>query len=151
MAAVTFTPFHISSTWDRLANPLMYLIANGVTVGLGQAVYLDDNNKLQLAVGNTTAKAANVLGIVVGVTQQYAETTAKGDGINVYASVVRLGEVMGYDSQFIDGQVIYVSKTVPGGLDTTAPSGGAYDYVVGTALGADVIFVQPGMSSPASV
>ena len=148
MGAVTFTPKNISATWDRWANPLMYPIASGVIVGLGQAVYLDDNNELQLAIG-TSAKAANVKGIVVGVTQLYAETTATGPD---FASVVSEGIVFGYDgAALIDGQVIYVSSTVPGGLTTTAPTGGAYDYIVGKAQGASAILVSTGQTTPISV
>lgn len=155
MTAITFVAKNISSTWDRGANPLDYPIAPGVTVGLGQAVYLDDNNQLQLAIG-TSAKAANVLGVVSGVPQQYAETSSASpaSGPVAYASVVSNGRVFGFNGStpaLIDGQAIYLSKTVPGGLDTAPPASPGYSYMVAKASGSSSINVSTGQSAPASL
>jgi|SRR5882724_13287821 len=132
-----------SADYDRGAVILNYVA--GGTVSIGDAVYLDDNNQVQQAIGSSS-KAAHALGIVVGVTNFYAETSEAAGG---WVAVCIHGPVFGWTG-LIDGQVIYVSKTVAGGMDTTAPTGGVYDYIMGNAIGNDTIFVRPGQTTPAS-
>ncbi len=145
MAAITVTPRKISATWDRGAVILDFIA--GATVNIGDCVYMDDNNYVQQVVG-TTLKGAHSFGIVVGSPNQYAETAIPS---GASCAVCVHGPVYGFDNPaYIDGQLIYVSKTVAGGMDTAAPSGGVYDFVVGNAQGADCIFVRPGQSAPAS-
>jgi len=150
MTAVTIALRNtISADWDRAS-----VIVNrqaGATVNLGDVVYMDDNNKVQPAIGNSTSIKAHAFGIVVGVTNFYAETSAPA---NAWVAVCVRGPVYGFIGSwgtFADGQVVYVSKTVAGGLDTTIPGTPAYDYVVGNAIDGTSIFVDPGQSTPASV
>lgn len=145
MSAVAFYDSHSpSATWDRGATILNYVA--GADVSIGDVVYLDDNNQVQRAIGSSS-KQAHALGIVVGVANAYAEVTAHAGS---WCSVAVHGPVFGWIG-LIDGQVVYVSKTVAGGMDTAAPSSGVYDFIVGNAIGADTIFVRPGQTTPTSV
>ncbi len=147
MTAVTITDRHsISATWDRGSVILNYQA--GAAVSLGDAVYLDDNNKVQRAIGSSS-KAAHAFGIVVGITNFYAEVDAIA---NQWVAVCIHGPVFGFIGAvtLTDGQVLYVSKDTAGGLDTAAPTGGVYDYVFCNAQGPNDIFVRPGQSTPAS-
>jgi hypothetical protein len=143
-AVAAYSTHSPSASYDRGATILNYIA--GGTVNIGDCVYLDDNNQVQQAIGSAS-KTAHALGIVVGVTNFYAETQENAGG---WVAVCVHGPVYGWVS-LIDGQVIYVSKTVAGGMDTAAPSGGVYDFIVGNAVGADAIFVRPGQTTPASV
>jgi len=147
MTAVTITLRNtISADWDR-GSIIVDKVAGG-TVNLGDCVYLDDNNQVQQAIGSSS-KAGHAYGIVTGLQNQYGETSV---GLGGWCSVTVSGPVFGFigSPDFIDGQMLYVSKTVAGGLDTAAPSGGVYDFIVGNAQAANTLFVRPGQTTPAS-
>lgn len=150
MAPVTITDRHtISATWDRGATILDYQVGGtGQTVNLGDVVYLDDNNQVQQAIANAL-KPSHAFGLCVGVTNFYAETSAAS---GAWVAICLRGPVFGFIGDgFVDGQVLYLSKTVAGGLDTVAPATPAYDYVVGNTMATDAFFVDPGQSTPLSV
>lgn len=143
MTALTVVAADISADWDR-GSVLANYIANEA-VDIGMAVYLDANNKVNKAKGDTSAHAMAV-GIVVGAPNFYGEKTVNaGD----YAAVCVQGPVFGFTS-LINGENIYVDKTTAGSMNDASPTGGVYVYAIGHAIGADTIFVDPGGSSPVS-
>ena len=147
MTAITITSRNtISADWDR--GSIIVDKQAGGTVNLGDVVYLDDNDQVQQAIGSS-AKAGHAFGIVTGLQNQYGETSV---GLNGWCSVTISGPVFGFIGavDFVDGQMLYVSKTVAGGLDTAAPAGGVYDFIVGNAQSPHSLFVRPGQSAPAS-
>ena len=83
-----------------------YLIANGVTVAVGDALYIDSNGQVNLTDSDAEA-SARFIGI--------AKTGGTGDGATVYADV------------YIGGEV---TTTAIGG---TTPDEGDYVYLSGTA------------------
>lgn len=143
MAAVTITPANISANWDRGSVIIDYPTA--VEVEIGEAVYLDSNNELNLAVATAEA-TARAIGIVVGVPDQYAGTTSPA---NSWASVCVFGPVYGFTG-LDSGQPIWVAETPAGGLVDTIPTT-AYTWVIGNAVGEDTLYVHPGQTTPVSV
>jgi len=149
MTAVVLADKHsISSYWER--GSIILNRPTGATVNLGDVVYMDANNLVQPAIGNSAVIKSQSLGVVSGVPNQFAETSVPTGS---YCAVTIRGPVFGIigTPALSSGQQLYVSKTVAGGLDTTAPSGGAYDFVVGNMIDATTLFVDPGQSAPASV
>lgn len=147
MTAITITNrYTISADWER--GSIIIDKQAGGTVNLGDVVYIDSNDKVQQAIGSTAIKA-HAFGICTGVQNQYAETFV---ALNGWCEVTMAGPVFGFigSLDFANGQLLYVSKDVLGGLDTAAPTGGVYDFVVGNAEGPNVLFVRPGQSAPAS-
>lgn len=145
MTAITMVAVNISADWDRGAETFADN-KSGVALTVGQWVYLDASNLWQLAVADIALLNATVVGQVTGAPNQYGETTIpSGD----YPAVTVAGPVWGY-SGLNSGQFLYLSKTVPGGADTAAPTGGAYQYVLGHAIGPDTFYVQPGQTQPVS-
>ncbi len=145
MSAITVTPKNISADFDR-GSDIVDFVVGAASVAMGDVVYLDSNNQLQKAIATSSA-AAQAIGIVVGVPNFYAETTAPQ---NSWAAVCVHGLVFGFTG-LVSGQPLYVSKTTAGGLDTAVPASGAYSLIVGNAEGSDSFFVRPGQSAPASV
>jgi hypothetical protein len=147
MTALTFVAGDISADWNR-GSIIEQGFQNGVAVSLGQAVYLDANNVWQLADADVAALNARAVGIVVGVPSGYiyGETSAP---INSFPAVCTFGPVYGFQL-LSSGQYGWVSKTA-GAIDDTAPTGGAYQYILGRSIGASEFFVDPGLTQPASV
>lgn len=144
MAAKTPTPGYVSATEERTAVVEWYNVATGVTLTLGDAVYLDSNNELNKAIALTSAHA-RAIGIVAFADNFYGETTIPATG---QAGVVVHGPVYGW-SGLASGQPLWVSKDTAGGLVDTAPTG-AYQYIVGHAQDAQTFFVDPGTVTPVS-
>ncbi len=142
MTAITVTAANISASEERGA-VLARFTAN-VDLSVGQAVYLDSSNKLNKAIADSAAHAL-AIGIIVFADNFYAESTIKAGN---QATVCVYGPVFGF-SGLVSGQALYVDKTTAGSLNNAAPTA-AYQYVLGTALGADTIFVAPGTASPVS-
>ena len=144
MTALTITAKNVSSDWNRGSITEDYIAAVALTVG--QLVYLDSNNQLNLADADVVTLNARTVGIVTGSPNQYGETAIPVGG---WAQITVYGPVYGFSS-LSSGQFGWVSKT-PGAIDDTAPTGGAFQYIVGHAIGSDTFFVAPGQTQPASV
>ena len=103
----------------------------------GQAVYLRSDGQVALADADV-ADSAQVIGIVGSVVNGKTSAAA-GDRVDV----VMFGAVCGFSSLTVGG-LVYASVTA-GSMDQTRPAGSSGDYVfiVGTAIAADTIFVNP--------
>jgi hypothetical protein len=152
MTAVTIVANDISASQDRGAWIDVTLTA-AVALVIGNLVYIDANNQLNKAIADSAAHA-RVYGMVVGYPDgtNYGETTVPAGGI---PAVCVAGNVMVGPGCLIgstpleNGQLLYLSKTVAGGLDDTAPTG-AFQVIVARAEGAQQIYIMPGLSAPVS-
>lgn len=143
MAVPTYVAADISADWDRGA--IMNQFAAGVALTIGQAVYVDSNDLLQLAIASASL-TARVIGLVVGSPHfAYGQTTiAAGE----FATICVLGPVWGF-SALVAGTVYWIDKTTAGALTDTAPTA-AYQFALGRAESSDTFFVYPGVSAPVS-
>ena len=92
-----------------------------------------------------SAGNSRAIGIVVGVPNFYGETAVvAGD----YVAVCVLGPVYGFSSLALGP--IYVDKTTAGKMNDAAPTGGAWQYIIGHAIASDTIFVQPASAQSSS-
>lgn len=145
MTALTVTAAKVSANQNQGAVIRPYRA--GGTVSLGQAVYLDSNGYVQAADANTAAvTTARAVGIVVATSDPYGSTSAAA---NESVSVCLSGIVYGF-SGLTPGAYGWVSKTA-GEIEDTAPTGGAYQYILGQAMSATEFYVNPGIYQPASV
>lgn len=136
MAVISFTASKLSADPDR-GSVITNLIAL-TAMSIGDVVYVDTNNKAVKAQANSQT-ASRAIGIVVGVPNFYGETAVvAGD----YVAVCVLGPVYGWDVALALGP-IYVDKTTAGKMNDAAPTGGAWQYVIGHAIASDTIFVSP--------
>ena len=144
MATVTYYIAQgVSANEERGAQILRFIA--GEALAIGQAVYLDANNKLHPAKADSSLHASAV-GIICSTNNFYGETAITS---GQWASVCTLGPVQGWQS-LIDGEPIWVDAVTAGNMVDTAPTGGAYQFVVGQARGADTINVMPGTTTPVS-
>lgn len=145
MAALTVVAGNVSA--DQNQGSVIRNYITGMAVNVGQAVYVDTNGNVQLAIGNVLTANAKAIGIVVNSTDLYGSTAIPSGG---YCSVCEFGPVYGYYGM-TPGKQVWVSKTVAGGLDDAAPTGGVFQFILGVSIDDDIIFVSPGMSAPVSV
>lgn len=107
MAAITVTTANariVDDIVDRLtAEP-------AVAITAGQVIRLNSAGKWVLAQGNNAANA----------TGMYIATRSAGPGVGLTG--VRIGKFTGIDTALAVPSAVYVSDTVPGGLDTVAPT-----------------------------
>lgn len=143
MAALSITAKNVSATQDQGAVIRNYEAAAALTVG--QLVYLNSSGKVDKADANLSLEASRAIGIVVAGANTYDETTIAAGS---RCSVCVFGPVYGFAS-LTPGTYGWVGTTA-GEIVDAAPTT-AYVYVVGQAVDADTFFVQPGISSPASV
>lgn len=142
MSAIGFTAANISCSEERGAVIERYI--TGEAIGLGMAVYLDSSNLAWKAKSDSSAHA-NAIGVAVIADNFYAETSIPAGGT---VAVCVYGPVFGFSSMS-QGEVGWVGATA-GQIVDTAPTGGAYQFVVGHAVGDDTFFVDPGTTTPAS-
>lgn len=148
MTTLAPTRNNISANEDRGAVKLRFIAA--VNVKVGDWVYQDSNNKINLGLADTSAHA-HIIGVVCSTNNVAGEDTIiAGD----WATVCIGGPVQGFGksaagSDLANGESLYVDKTTPGAIADVAPTS-AYQYVVGTAEGPDTIMVRPGMGNPVS-
>lgn len=151
MTALTITPADVSCDQDRGAWVDCSQTA-GVALTIGDIVYLDASNVLRKATALTVA-GSKVYGMVVGgVNDQYGDTAiAVGDQPAIcVAGNVMLGTPLIGSTAPASGQFFWLSKTTPGGLEDTAPTG-AYQVIVARSEGSGgQIYIMPGISSPVS-
>ena len=146
MTVLSFTANKISADPAKGSVIERFPAASAITSPLGKAVYLTTAGKVELADANVTAAEARAIGIIVAVPNAYSENAIDTDE---YCSVCRFGPVYGFSS-LAEGTFGYVSKTA-GEIDDTAPTSGAWQYVLGQCMTEDTFFVNPGIAIPASV
>lgn len=142
MTATTVTPAQISASEERGAVIERYTA--GESIVLGQAVYLDSSYNAWLAKADTSAKATAV-GVAVIADNFAGESTIVAGGT---VAVVVYGPVWGYTS--LTEGAYWVDKTTAGSINDTAPTGGAYQYIVGHSIDSQTLFVDPGTTTPVS-
>lgn len=143
MTAITLTANNISCSEERGAVIERYITGEAIT--LGMTVYLDSSNQAWKAKADSSAHA-NAIGIAVIPDNFSGETSIPAGGT---VGVCVYGPVFGFTG-LSQGEVLWVDKTTAGSLNDAAPTGGAYQYIVGHAIDAEVFFVDPGTSVPAS-
>ncbi len=146
MATVTITAKKVSSPGYNRSGVVNSYQCGG-TVNLSDVVYLDANNKVQAAIA-TASETGHALGIVVGISSQYGETSQAAGG---WVDVCEHGPVNLGITSLVSGQMLWVSATDAGKLVDTAPTPSAYDFIVANAINSGTIFVRPGQTTPASV
>lgn len=117
----------------------------GGNLTTGNAAYIASDDDVEITDANAAATSKGV-GVVVAVADTSGLTTAvAGDGV----SLVVFGPVGGFSS-LTPGAIQYLSETA-GAITETAPTGaGTWTHIMGYALSAEVLFVQPGVSAPTS-
>lgn len=146
MTALSFTVNKISTDPAKGSVLKQFRAASAISSPIGKAVYVNSSGKVELADANVTATEARAIGIIVAVPNVYSENAIAADE---HCTVCLFGPVYGFAS-LAEGTYGWVSKTA-GEIDDTAPTGGAYQYVLGQCLEEDCFFVHPGMDIPSSV
>lgn len=146
MTALSFTASKISSDPAKGAVNRSFQASTTITNPLGKPVYLTAAGKLALADADATVTEAQAIGIITAVSNEYGENSLTTDE---WATVTLFGPVYGFSS-LAEGTYGYVSKTA-GEIDDTAPTGGAFQYIIGQCMAEDCFFVNPGIDSPNSV
>lgn len=134
MAAITIVPADVGA----LRESFVRSFPCGEVVDVGEAVYLASDGTIMLADADA-ADTAQAIGIVVAVGGYGARTSVVGD----MCDVVLHGVCTGF-SGLTPGAQIFASVTA-GAMDETVPAGASGDYVwvIGKALSAGIIFVDP--------
>lgn len=143
MAALSFTAANVSADQNQGAVIRNFEAASAVSVG--KPVYVNSDGKIALADANVSETEARAVGLVVNSADMHGATDIAA---GARASVCVFGPVYGF-SGLAEGTYAWVGATA-GELVDTAPTGGAYQFIVGQALASDVFFVNPGTSKPAS-
>ena len=143
MTALTLVAGNISANDVERGSQFRTFIA-GEAITLGMAVYLDSSNKVWKAKSDS-AVHATAIGVAATSDNFYGETSIPAGGT---VGVCVYGPVWGF-SGMTQGQPGWVSATA-GVIDDTAPTGGAYQFQVGHAIGGETFFVDPGTTSPVS-
>ena len=134
-ANIKFTdPITQDSIDDHDAQGIIFTFRAGATITPFSPVYIDDNDEVQEA-------NASAIGTMpcIGVSINTADVSADADCPVLMMGVVRNDD---FHNNFADGPV-YVSATA-GQLTTTRPAAnGNIVQVVGHAIGQDLLFVQP--------
>ena len=146
MTALAFTAKNISIDPAKGSIRKEFQAATAITEPLGKAVYIDSDGKVELADADVTVAESRGAGIIVAVPNTYGENSIAADE---YCTVCVFGPVYGYSS-LAEGTYAWVSKTA-GELDDTAPTSGAFQYIMGYCAETDCFFVHPGIAAPASV
>lgn len=118
----------------------------GGSGSIGDLVYLDGTNGWKQADANASQDAAQGRGIVVAQGSDGDTTFADGDEIDI----VVLGPVGGF-SGMTPGDAVYNSATAGAVADAApAETGDDWDFIVGWAESATVLFVHPQTAVPSA-
>lgn len=122
--------------------------AASTSVVVGAAVYVKNDGTIELADGDNVDQS-QARGIVVGIGAVSGKTTAAvGDACDV---VTHGPVVLGTAVNMVEGGVLYVSQTA-GALDqTVSATSGDFNYILGYAESATVMYVQGQMAIPVAV
>jgi len=137
----------VTSANVRPANAHQCVMRNfytGGAVTVGYCPYIDASGYIQHADADAGETESRGIGIIVGSPDGETSIAASR-----YASVCVYGPVYGF-SDMTPGAPVYVDTTA-GLLTQTAPTGGAYQRVVGWALDATTLWVSPDSEEPDSV
>ena len=146
MTALAFTAKNISIDTGKGSVVRPFPVATAIATPLGKVVYVDSNGAVELADADVTVAESRAVGVIVAVPNTYGENSiAAGEN----CSVCVFGPVFGF-SALAEGTYAWVSKTA-GELDDTAPTSGAFQYIVGYCEDTDTFFVNPGIAARASV
>lgn len=118
----------------------------GGSGSVGDLVYLDGTNGWKQADADASQAAAMGRGVVVAVGSEGATTFADGDKIDILV----FGPFEGAESM-TPGGVVYNSSTA-GAMADAAPAetGDDWDFIVGWAESASVIFFHPQTAVPSA-
>lgn len=129
-----------------LAGSVIKQFQAGAAVATGNAGYIAATGKVSAARANAAA-TTKAVGIIVAVADSSGLTTAADTEA---ISLVTFGPVGGFSS-LTPGAIQYISSTAAGVITETAPAGATtWTHVIGYAMSATVLFVQPGTSAPTS-
>lgn len=145
MAALSFTAKNISVNPSQGSIVRSYKAASSISSPLGKAVALDSNGDIILADANASQSAATAIGVIVALSNVYAENATLAAGES--CAVCVFGPVWGF-SGLAEGGYGWVGTTA-GEIVDTAPST-AYQYTLGQNLTSACFFVRPGIASPSS-
>lgn len=142
---LTLTSANVSA--DQQQGSVIRNVQAGAILTVGQTVYIDGSDTAQLADANGASEAvARAVGVVVAAPNMYGETSiASGDR----CSVCVFGPVYGFTGM-TPGARVYVGTT-PGELTQTPPTPNAYQFTIGIAISASVLFINPEADAAASV
>lgn len=137
---ITVTAADVRALEGAITRPFLA----GGSVDMGDVVYVDSNGKVQVADANAAATSAG-FGIVVAGSDKAESAFELNDAVTVCV----FGPVGGF-AGLTPGALEYLSETA-GEVTETAPTGaGTWTKVLGRALSATVLFVNPGVSAAAS-
>ena len=139
MTVIAVTAAQVRALTENGAVLLPPLLAGG-TITIGDLVYMGTGGTVVAADANVSSAATKAIGIAV---ESFDGETSVASGNPV--SVCCFGPVSGY-SGMTPGANVWVSDTV-GRLDDAA---GTFDRIIGWALSAGIVFVNPEQNTPAS-
>lgn len=120
----------------------------GGAVTIGNVVYIAADDDIEAARANAAA-TSKAVGLLVQLATEIPGTTVGAAGDR--GTVCNLGHVYCKGWGLTPGAIYYVSSSSAGAITATAPSGaGTWTAVVGYAIDADTLFVQPGALAPVS-
>lgn len=144
MSAITAPGTKISADPAKGSVLKNFQLAEDMTLGTTLAVAIDSNGKIVKADANGATALTRGAGILVAGSNIYGETSLASGS---YGTVCLHGPVYGF-SGLAEGTYVWMAK-VAGGLEDTAPTD-AYQHIMGQCVDADVLFVNPGSSTPTS-
>jgi hypothetical protein len=117
----------------------------GGAIDVGDTGYIASDGDVEVTDANAAATVKGI-GVCVAVGDTAGATAAAaGDAV----SMVTFGPVGGFSS-LTPGATQFISETA-GAITETEPSGaGTWSHIIGYAMSATVLFVQPGTSAPTS-
>ena len=140
MADVTVTAAQVSIGEQAIVRTFLA----GAAVTAGDAVYLDSAGKVQRVDADALASSQG-FGVVVAVGVDGQTTAAANQAVSVCVwGPVYVGESA---NMTIPGRIY--SSTTAGKFDQTAPAGGGdYPFILGYAVEADMVWVNPQSAIP---
>jgi hypothetical protein len=119
----------------------------GGAVTIGNAVYIAADDDVEVTDANAAA-TSKAIGLLVQLATEIPGTTVGAAGDR--GTICNLGHVYCKGWGLTPGAIYYVSETA-GAITATAPTGaGTWTSVIGYAIDADTLFVQPGALAPVS-
>lgn len=144
MAILSVTAANVSANQNQ--GSIIRSYQAGGTVNVGDVVYADTSNLVYQSIGNSTQAVSQAIGIVVDTQDLYGSTSAAA---NKWVSVCVYGPVDGFSS-LTPGAPAWVDKTTAGKMNSVAPTGGAWQYIIGHAIDTVTFFVDPGGNAAVS-
>jgi hypothetical protein len=117
----------------------------GEATEIGEVVYMESDGDVNLADADAEA-SARVIGICVSTPQTGVVDAVAGDRLDITV----FGPVAGFTSLTPGAQ--YFASTNPGKIGDTAPAGssGDFKWIIGWAVDAETLFIDPYTDDPAA-